>query len=124
MEIKIDGDSRLLLGVTLISYQGAVTRNPPSEYLLAVQAPKILKVDTSVFQDRILDEPYDLKLYRKDNAYFVVLSDDVHPSVCYRVGRMGFFISKSKICGFGFFDLTDDELQMLDDVGLGLEKGI
>ena len=113
MELTIEKQSKLVLGITLTLYNRKLQTEIPPSYLAVEVATGFPVANTEMFSNDRHDETRDFELVQNGNSFIAVLNDGVQPQRCLRADRVGFYERANEICGIGFFDLTASEVKKL-----------
>lgn len=113
LELKIDKQSKLVLGVTLSLYNQKLRTEIPPSYLAVELAAGLPVANTDIFSNDRHDETREFELVQNGNSFIAVLNGGVQPQRCLRADRVGFYERAGEICGIGFFDLTASEIEKL-----------
>lgn len=113
LELKIDKQSRLVLGITLTLYNKELRTKIPPSYLAVELEAGLPVANTEALSNNRHDEIRDFELVQNGNSFIAVLNGGVQPQRCLRADRVGFYERASEICGIGFFDLTATEVEKL-----------
>jgi hypothetical protein len=113
LEMKVEKNSRAVLAAILPAYSKAIDNEWPAIFEGIPEVAGVPVVGTDGFERGQCREFCEFRLVHRGNQFLIVLNDELPPQRCLRVDRIGFFENGGDLCGIGFFDLHEVEIQMI-----------
>ena len=114
LEIKVDKESGVVIGVTLTLFAHPISHRVPEGLISVSRENGWISYDVNEWQGARRDEHNNFSLFRTPDKYFLIFQDFPRSTKCVVGARIGFFIASNRLCGIEFFDLTQEELSALD----------